>query len=647
MRTLAVSLLAFMLLSPIFRQLQRTEIKPVVAILQDNTASQKAAFKTINQSKYQKDFKELVRKLRDDFKVETYNYGDNLNDSLKFQYKDNISDISGNLETLISSHDHENLACVILSGDGIYNRGANPAYQSSNFQGSIYTIGVGDTNVQRDATVARAFANKVVYLGDKFSIRSDVAVYAGQGRNLSVSIYSHSSGRVVASKSFNVNSPRFSSSIESVIDANSPGMHRYSIRVSKMDGEQNLANNVQDVFVQVLDNKEKILLLANSPHPDIAAIRSALTTNKNYKLSVQTAGESSVRVGDYNLIILHNLPSPQFNANSIIQEAKRLGVSLWFIAGRQSMLPALNKAQNAMQIQARSSAPSAAMPILNTNFSYFNLKNKASMDYPPLIAPFGSFKAGPNSQTLLTQKIGAVKTDNPMLVMQNGSRGKSAVLAGEGIWQWRMYDYRKNQNYKQVDELISKTVQFLSVKQDRRKFRISTQRTVFNETEAIIFDAEMYNENYELINSSDVRLNISDANGKVYKHSLNKNGNSYSLNVGSLSAGKYSYSAAGAYNGRSMKGSGSFTVIEQNIEEVNTTADFGLLNQLAQDNNGEFVHAQNLSTLYDKIKKNTEIKSLLRSQLNTFPLIDRKWIFALIALLLALEWFLRKRFGTY
>lgn len=647
MRTFAVALLAFMLLSPIFRKLQRTEIKPVIAILQDNTASQKAAFKTINQSQYQNDLKQLVGKLREDYQVETYNYGDNIRDSLNFQYKDNISDISGNLETVLSSHDNENLACVIVTGDGIYNRGANPAFQSSTFQGSIYTVGVGDTNIQRDASIARAFANKVVYLGDKFSIRSDVAVYAGQGRNLSVSIYSHTAGRVVASKSFNVNSPRYSSSIESVINASSPGMHRYSIRVSKLDGEQNVANNVQDVFVQVLDNKEKILILANSPHPDIAALRSALTTNKNYKLKVQTAGEASVRVGDYNLIILHNLPSPQFNANSIIQEAKRLGVSLWFIAGRQTMIPALNKAQDAMQIQARSSAPSAAMPVLNSNFSYFNLKNKENIDFPPLIAPFGTFKAGVNSQTLLTQRIGAVKTDYPLLTLQNGTRGKTAVLAGEGVWQWRMYNYRNSKNYNKVDELIASTVQFLSVKQDRRKFRISTQRSVFNETEAIIFDAEMYNENYELINSSDVNLNISDANGKVYKHSLNKNGNSYSLNIGSLASGKYSYSAAGSYNGRSMKGSGSFTVIEQNIEEANTTADFGLLNQLATNNNGEFVHANNVSALYDKIKENKEVKSLLRSQLNTFPLIDRKWIFGLIALLLALEWFLRKRFGTY
>lgn len=82
-----------------------------------------------------------------------------------------------------------------------------------------------------------------------------------------------------------------------------------------MDNEENTINNRKDIYVEVLDSKKKILILASAPHPDIAAFKSVIEQNKNYESEFATMDDMS-KVKDisaYDMIILHNLPN---NTNS-------------------------------------------------------------------------------------------------------------------------------------------------------------------------------------------------------------------------------------------------------------------------------------------------------------------------------------------
>ena len=93
--------------------------------------------------------------------------------------------------------------------------------------------------------------------------------------------------------------------------------------------------------------------------------------------------------------------------------------------------------------------------------------------------------------------------------------------------------------------------------------------------------------------------------------------------------------------------SGNLVVVSHNLEEMNTTADFGLMNQLASAYHGEFVYANQIASLKDKIAKNKAVTSILRSETTTESLINWKWLFVILLLLLSLEWFVRKRMGLY
>jgi hypothetical protein len=76
-------------------------------------------------------------------------------------------------------------------------------------------------------------------------------------------------------------------------------------------------------------------------------------------------------------------------------------------------------------------------------------------------------------------------------------------------------------------------------------------------------------------------------------------------------------------------------------------ADFGTLRQISDDSKGKFLKLADLDKLVDLIQSNDSIKPILKNNRKTDPLINIKWIFGLLALLLSTEWALRKYMGRY
>ena len=94
-----------------------------------------------------------------------------------------------------------------------------------------------------------------------------------------------------------------------ILQADQPGLHHYRVKLEALDGEQNTVNNSMDFYAEVLNARQKILLIADAAHPDIAAIRSAIDQNKNYDLTVRLSNEYDGDLSGYSLIILHKIPS--------------------------------------------------------------------------------------------------------------------------------------------------------------------------------------------------------------------------------------------------------------------------------------------------------------------------------------------------
>ena len=93
--------------------------------------------------------------------------------------------------------------------------------------------------------------------------------------------------------------------------------------------------------------------------------------------------------------------------------------------------------------------------------------------------------------------------------------------------------------------------------------------------------------------------------------------------------------------------SGKIIVNALQLESLETQANFQLLRDLSQKHNGHFFKNNELSELVKTIKNNTNITGKTRIEKTVEDLIHSKWIFALILILLTIEWFIRKYEGAY
>ena len=651
-RFVTVSILAILLLSPLLKSLQTETKKPIVILAQDQSESIAAELDEGSVEQYKESFDALSKDLKKNFEVKEFAFGNEVREGVDFAFEDKVSNISDLLSTVNDLYTSENLGAIVLATDGIYNEGSNPVYTGTKLSAPIYTVALGDTTPKRDLVLKRVFHNKIAYLGDKFSIQVDIAAHNCMGTATSVSVSkvaSDGTQRLVQNP-LQIDREDFFTTTEFILDADQVGVQRYRVSVSPVSGEVTTVNNTKDIFVDVLDARQKILIVANSPHPDVTSLRQSITRNKNYEVKVDYINNLKENVAAFDFVIMHQLPSFRYDAGNVINILNEKSIPRWFIVGTQTNLARLNQVQNLVAIQSDGRNTNEVQGRLAPGFNSFTIAEtleEALPNFAPLTAPFGEFVASEDAQVLLYQRIGKIDTRYPLLVLGEQRNARVGVLCAEGIWKWRLFDYLQNQNHDLFEELFGKTVQFVSLKEDKRKFRVNLSKNIFNENEAIDFDAELYNDSYELINGPDASITITNSEGNDFNFTFNKTPRAYALNAGIFPVGNYTFRASVLSNGEDLTYNGQFSVQPIQLEVYETTADHGLLRLLSEKYGGEMIYPGQLDGVAGIIRESGKAKPIIFQNSQTRSVINLKWIFFILLILLTTEWFLRRYFGGY
>lgn len=630
------------------RFVTRTVEKPVIVILQDNSAS---LVNDKNEGFYKKEWPENLQKLEEslseNYDVKKYCFSDRLLDSFNLDYKGKETDISAVYKEINNLYLNRNVGAVIVATDGIYNKGVSPLYIRNELKAPVYTIALGDTTLKRDLMIQQVNHNQLAYLNNTFPVEVNIDARKLQGKSSILKI--EKNGKLLETRPISITGNSFLKKEEFRFKADESGIQRYRVTLSPVDGEFTQANNTRDFFIEVLDSRQKVLILADAPHPDVAAIRFSLQQNENYEVDVQMGENFNGSTKPYSLLVMHQLPSRNNPATKVLNEIQTNGTPVWFIAGQNSGIQVLNQAQGILQFNSSRGGFNDAQPKLNKDFSLFTLSEElmaASANLEPLQVMNASIKVQPQATVLFNQRIGSVDTQFPLLAFSSSVDKKQAVLAGEGIWRWRLQSFAEKQDHSLFDNFLSRIVQYLSVRTERRNLRVVTSNS-FAENESVTFEAEVYNAAYELVNTPDVSLTIIDENGKKFPYTFSRTTNAYRLDAGLLNAGEYKYEALTNVSGKQYQASGRFIVRPVVSELINTTADHNLLNTWAERNQGKMVLPENMLSLPELIGKREDVKPVSHSETRLEELIRIEWIFALILALLSAEWFLRRRNGTY
>jgi hypothetical protein len=648
-RVIVITLIGFLLFAPLIRSISYKPEKPIILIGQDNSLSV-GNIKPVNfkQQQYEEKMRQLAAELSDEYDVKIYSFSDSIKTGFDFSNKGMLTNAAQLISKLNDEYMNRNVGAVILASDGIFNRGGSPLYDLNKLKAPVYTIAMGDTIPKKDLLIANVNHNSLVYLDNDFTIEVQVQAYEANGAESILSVIKD--GKKVQEERISINSNAFVKNIPVKLKATKVGLQKYTIQLSPIGNEISVKNNTQPVFIDVIDGKQKVLIAAASPHPDITALKQAIELNKNFEVKVSFVDDlNTIKLNDYGLLILYQLPLTSSDAAVFQNQLKATNVAVWYILGAQSNLNLFNQFQKQINISGNTSTIQETFSVVNTGFTAFDLNPimvKQIENFDPLSAPLGKVLINGNSSVVLKQRIGKVNTDYPQLFFMQDDGRKTGFLIGEGLWRWKLSEAGEAQQGTNVfNSLISKTVQYLSVKDDKRKFKVYTTKNTFEENENIILNAVLYNESYVPVNTPDVNVLIKNEAGKVYKFLFSRTDAAYQLDAGTLPAGNYSYVAKTTLGNTSHTAQGMFYINSMIAEYQQTVANHQLLNTMSAQTGGKMFMPQDLLNLKDAIKGNEQIKTLTYEDRRYEEMINFKWLFALIMALLTIEWFFRKRSG--
>lgn len=652
LRGVAMTLLAFLLLAPMLKMIRKQTDKPVIIFSIDNSesiaAGKDAGYYT---SDYPKQLQKVINELAKQYDVDAYLVGD---ENQLADYKNatpDFSDKSTNLSALFDDisllYANRNVGAVVMLSDGIYNIGSNPYYAAQKVGFPVYTVGLGSDEQATDLLIADIIHNKEVLKGNRAPV--EVKVQAGKlaGKTAKLTV-SDEKGEIF-SKTLQISGNQYFETVSFLVDAQQTGLKKLKVDLEELDGEVTYKNNHAQFFIRVIESKDKVAIVYDAPHPDVAAIRSALELSDNYDVVVKSVDEFKDDPSGFGLIVLHQLPSQKHPASALLSQIRKSGVSSLYIIGTQTDLNAFNGLNTGLQITQSKNMTNNATAAFNSNFMLFSFSEEAQQllpTLPPLQSPFGSYKASVSANTFMTQRISGVETKYPLILFNDVNGAKTGVISGTGLWSWKVYDYVNTQNHDAFNEIVNKTALFLVAKNDRSPFRVR-HNAVFAENAPVEFSAELHNESGELLNTPDVKLTIKGSGDTTYDAQFSKQNNAYYLNMGELPVGTYTWTAKTQLGNKSYEKSGSFSVQEIFVETANLVADFDLLKSVAQTSGGKFFARNELENVVKEIKANDNIKPVASYQKKYSMLLNSPWYLAAIVLLLGIEWFLRKWHGGF
>ena len=618
--------MSFLILDPVIKTTNKITEKPIVVLLQDASSS---------VEKNIKDDLERLAKDLNGYDVFKYNFSDNLYDDFTIENNGLKTDFTKALSQIKSMFINKNLSSIVLASDGLNNTGINPIY-SDNLNVPIHTVCLGDTNIISDNSIFKVKHNDIVFQGNSFLAEINIKSLKFKGEKLNLRLEYNE--KVIYNDELSITSNNQFFKIPVEIPTSEIGLQAFAVKINAIKNEKNIKNNSYKFYVDVINSKYNILLVNDNSHPDVAAFVSVVGTNKDYDLEVTKSDNLQRDLSSYNLIVLHSVNNIEF-LNSI-KENYDIPILVFCkqdFNKYSSLFPNINFKKRSSNNEVLS----------HVNKDFLNFKISTPMldlinQSPPISTSFGTFNVGSNVDVFIYEKIGNTISNSPICLFDKNDNQKVGIIFGEGFWRWKLRDYQSNSNNDIFNGLFNKITQHLLIREDKSKFRLLYDKEI-NENEEIIFEAQVYNDNYELENKEDVSLILTNSNKKEFKFIFDKIDDKYLLDLGNLASEKYSVYAK--VEKRNYEKYGQLTIRPVQIEAISTVADHQLLYNLSNITGGKSFSLSEFNSISNYINKTQNKSSLTTIEDRLKQFIDFEMILLILLILISSEWFVRKYNG--
>ncbi|NCT17951.1 MAG: hypothetical protein AUK33_01620 [Flavobacteriaceae bacterium CG2_30_34_30] len=634
LRFLSIFLLLLLFINPTFTNTSYKISKPTLAIVVDNTQS-------INYLNKNKEVIEIVELLKNNsdinsrFDVQFYTFGDALNrlDSLTFSEKQ--TNISKVLVSLNEIHKNE-VAPTLLITDGNQTVGSDYEFTANMYKQPIFTLVVGDTIRYSDLRISQLNVNRYAYLKNEFPIEIFID-YTGNATGTTTFILQE--GNTIVHQQPVSFSPENNAILLNVtLPANQVGVRKYTAEIKPIETEKNKENNKKQFAVEVIDQATNVLIVSDIVHPDIGGLVKSISSNEQRKVIVKKPTEAITILDDFQLIILYQ---PNANFKLVMDKIAALKLNTWIITGVHTNWNFLNSYQKSFV--KKSFQQEDVQGVLNSNYGAFASEDIGFSNFPPLKSFLGDLQITVSHEVLLQQRIMGLTTENPLLATYEEGTIRSAILDGEGIWKWRASTYLKESSFQSFDNFMGSLMQYLASKKRKNRLEVHSE-SFYYQSANVAIKAQFFDKNYIFDDRAALNIQIKNTTTEIKKTLplLLKN-NYYEVNLNNLDAGNYSYTIS--VEGEAISASGSFSIIDFNVENQFINADVAKLERVSAASEGDRFYLNNVNNLISNLTKDSRFASLQKSEQKIVPLLEWKFILFLLIALLAIEWFIRKYNG--
>lgn len=633
LRFVSIFGLLLLLINPVVSRSTYEIQKTPLPIVVDNSASIADLKATRTASDV---YRELAsnRQLQDKFEIESYRFDSEFGPSEQFDFKGNQTNIDLVAKNLKSIHKNKTFPTVIIS-DGNQTSGSDYVY-GFDANNKVFPLVVGDTTTFLDLRVSQLNVNKYAFHKNKFPVEVFLQYSGTKGIDANFTI--SQGGTVYNKQSVSFSPSKKSAVINVLLPADKIGLQVFKASITSASAEKNAYNNVKNFAVEVIDQKTEIAIVSAISHPDIGALKRAIETNPQRKVTIVKPNEIK-SLNDFNVLILYQ---PNAGFKSIFEQNKSAGINTFIITGMSTDFQFLN--MNQTQVVFKMSSQSEDyLGSYEPQFNLFALDDIGFDNFAPLQNAFGTVTVNGNLDVLLSSRIRNIATQSPLLAFGENQGKRSAFLLGENIWKWRLQSHIDNQSFEKFDLFADKIVQFLA-SNNARKSLVVNHESFYNSGEAIEINAQFFNKNYEFDEKAQLSIAVTNKATKQTKnYDLLKGSNSYKVNLDGLPAGQYQF----AVRERNSKTTynGYFEILDFDIEKQFVNPDLAKLNQLAAQTQGRAFMPDQIDALIKNLLQDNDYQAIQKAIVKKTPLIDWIWLLVLIAVSLAAEWFLRKYHG--
>ncbi|WP_108114973.1 hypothetical protein [Kordia periserrulae] len=636
LRFLSVFALLLLIINPKFKQTSYYTEKPILTIAVDNSSS-------ITELGYDTKVNDIVttlknsQELNDKFEIDSYTFSSTLQESDTIDFSGVQTNISKALKDLNKLYKNA-IAPTILITDGNQTYGNDYQFISSKIKQPIFPVIAGDTTTFVDVKIDQLNANKYAYLKNKFPVEV-IATYTGN-ETVQTNLVLTADGKRVASQALTFSPTDNSKVVNLNISATKIGVQTLRATLTPLNEEKNTQNNSRYFAVEVIDQKVKIALVSDIIHPDLGAIKKSLESNELRGVDILKPNEASGKLNDYQLIILYQ-PTTKFQ--EVYDNIQRLEKNTFTITGTQTDWNFLNDVQSSFRKDDLAETEEVQGQ-LNSNYTNFLIENIDFTDYPPLENAFGDVEFNVAHEIILTQIISGVSTNSALLATYSEDSKRAAILAGENIWKWRANSFLSQENFIEFDTFLGKLVQYLASNKKRERLTVGYESFYYGNRE-IQLTAQYFNPSYEFDSNANLTAIIKNTEtDETTTYPMLLNAGFYTVDLNNLPPASYTFTVRA--EGKNISKSGSFKILEFDIEKQFLNADTPRLQSIATKTDGKAFHIDdNPEKLINSLLNDQRFKTIEKSNEKVVSLIDWKYLLAFIALLLALEWFSRKYYG--